>query len=191
MFSKLTGSEQFIMFSKLPARPGFHMEMDSTSNTYFRRVCVIPKGGRVRGHQCLGENRVREFDGFFKQGDIIEHIEVTEMEPETVPFSDIWHQIHRPGERENIIQIDARYQQVDINIPGILAPIKNPKNKPFRLLDGRRRLWKRQEAGKSEGLFYVIPEEEVFRFFWIVLQMDIAIEHLQEMQADITSKEGN
>ncbi|MFT5371806.1 MAG: hypothetical protein ACI9R7_001345 [Lysobacterales bacterium] len=170
------------MYSKFPANPGYHMEVDGTKNTYFLRVCIIPKGGRIRGHQCLGENRVQDFDGFFKQNDIIRHIDETRMEPLTVSFDEIWHQIHRINEKEKIIQSDARYQQADVSFPGILAPVRNPVNKPYRLLDGRRRMWKQQEEGKTEGLFYVIPEDEIFQFFWIVLPMDVAREHLDEMQ---------
>jgi hypothetical protein len=174
------------MYSKFPARPGFHLEMDGSNNTYFLRVCIIPDGGRVRGHQCMGENRVHEFDGFFKQTDIVEYIRESKMEPEVIDFEDIWFQTHRPNEKEEIISGDERYRQANPEFPGILSPLKNPEDKPYRLLDGRRRMWKQQAEGKTEGKFYVIPEDLVFRFFWLVLPMEVARAHLDEMNSTIT-----
>lgn len=170
-------------------KPGFHTAFDSRKNTYYQRVCVIAPDGRVPGHQCLGKNRVREFDGFFKQLDIVKYINETGMEAQSVSFGDIWYQEHGKGEREDIIRNDLRYEQAKTDIPGILAPIRNPENKAYRLIDGRRRMWKQEERGMSEGLFYVIPKDEVFRFFWMALPIETVLEHLNKMQRD--SSKGN
>ncbi len=161
--------------------PGFYAAFDSHKRRFYRRVCLIPNGVRVPGCPCFGEKRVRDFDGFFHLRDIYNYIEAKSQKPETVSFEDIWFNSQYPGNREDEIQKnDDRFQKADISFPGILAPIINPGNKPFRMLDGRRRLWKQQEAGSSEGLFYVIPEKEIFDFFWMVLSLESAMEHMNQ-----------
>ncbi len=123
---------------------------------------------------------MRDFDGFFHLREIYNHLEATGVEPQTVAFEDIWYNSQYPGNREDEIQKnDARFQKADIRFPGILSPIKNPDNKPYRMLDGRRPLWKQQEAGANEGLFFVVPEEEAFDFFWMVLSLEAVMEHMK------------
>ena len=90
------------------------------------------------------------------------------MRPKRIPFSDIWHQLHYEDEKERA-KGEKRYQNADTSIPGILSPVKNPDNKPYRMIDGRRRMWKLQDQQKDSGLFYVLPEELLMEFFWMII----------------------
>ncbi|NIM71073.1 MAG: hypothetical protein GTN86_11040 [Xanthomonadales bacterium] len=150
---------------------------DQFGNFYLRRVCLIPPGRKVPGHPCIGPNRVLDIDGFFLVNQIVDFINSTQMKAETIPFDDIWFQKHEDEERYDVRQTD-RYRSADPSFPGILAELRNPGKKRFRMLDGRRRLWKQQERGASEGMFYVIPVPKVFDFFWAVASPDDLLTHL-------------
>jgi hypothetical protein len=169
-------------FKQFPSdHPGFHASFDTNKRRFYRRTCLIPDGTRVPGCPCTGDKQVREFDGFFHLRDIYNFVEETRFEPSTVAFDDIWYNSQYAGNREDEIENnDDRFQSADISFPGIITPIKNPDNKPFRMLDGRRRLWKQQEAGGKEGLFYVLPEEKVFDFFWMILSLESSMEDMKK-----------
>ena len=162
--------------------------IDKFNRIYHQRLCLLPEGANTPGHPCVGVNRVTDFDGFFNIRDIIKSIKTHTSEPEIVAFSDIWLQLHRPGEKEIIIQNDPRYQNADISFPGILTKIKNPDNKRFRMLDGRRRLWKQEENGAIKGWFYIIPETTVFNFFWMVISQSSMRETLNKIHAETISQ---
>lgn len=150
----------------------FYAAIDEKKRMYNNRVCFIPDGVEVPGHPCVGPNRVLDFDGFFRVSEIFAYIEEAALQPQTVAFSDIWHQLHYPEERERGTRPDdPRYQAADTSFPGILAAVKNPGNKPYRMLDGRRRMWKLEEAGATEGKFHIIPVPEVYRFFWMAMPL--------------------
>ncbi|MFT5139303.1 MAG: hypothetical protein ACI9H8_001524 [Lysobacterales bacterium] len=155
---------------------------DANKRIFHRRVCVIPEGMAVPAHACLGANRVRDFDGFLHIGEIVEYIDQNTLEPKTVAYDDIWQQIHFHGEKEQALKTN-RFNEADVSYPGIISNIKNPDNKPYRMLDGRRRLWKRQQSGAKEGLFYVIPETVVFGFFWLVIPLTSARGLMNGIQA--------
>jgi hypothetical protein len=161
--------------------PGFFASMDRDKLRFYRRVCMVPKGARLPGCPCVGDLRVREFDGFFHLRDLYNHLEASGTAPVTISFDEIWYNSHYPGNREaEIEKNDARFQKADSSFPGILAPLRNPDNKPYRMLDGRRRLWKQQEEGALEGQFFVVPEETVFDFFWMLLSLDAVKEHMDK-----------
>ena len=161
----------------------FYAAIDEHKRMYNRRLCFMPEGAEVPGHPCVGPNRVLDFDGFFRTSEIFAYIEETEPQPQTVAFSDIWHQLHYPGEKEQgTRQDDSRYQDADTTFPGILAQIRNPDNKPYRMLDGRRRMWKQEANGAAEGLFHVIPVPEVYRYFWMAMPMSALRQMLQKLE---------
>jgi len=58
-----------------------------------------------------------------------------------------------------------RYEEADINCPGIITNGPNPFDNKYRMLDGRRRLCKRLLNDEKEGLFYVLPWEEIKPLF--------------------------
>jgi len=160
----------------------FYAAIDEKHRMYNRRVCFVPDGSEVPGHPCVGLNRVLDFDGFFKVSEIFTYVEETGLQPITVDFNDIWYQLHYAGEKERGTRPDdQRYQDADPSFPGILAEIRNPEGKPYRMLDGRRRLWKLENAGASEGSFHIIPAPEVYRFFWMVMPMSALRRKLQSM----------
>ena len=150
---------------------------------YNRRLCFIPEGVEVPGHPCVGDNRVLDFDGFFRVPDIFAYLEETGLEPQTVAFEDIWYQLHYEGERERGTRPDdLRYQKADTSFPGILAAVRNPENKTYRMLDGRRRLWKLEAAGATEGQFHIIPVPDVYQFFWMAMPLSVLRQKLGQMQ---------
>ena len=160
----------------------YYAAVDEKKRMYNRRLCFIPDGGQVPGHPCVGPNRVVNFDGFFRTSEIFDYIEESGLQPQTVDFSDIWHQIHYEGEKERGTRADdQRYRDADTTLPGILAEIRNPANKPYRMLDGRRRMWKLEEAGDTEGMFYVMPVPDVYRFFWMAMPLSALRQKVQQM----------
>ncbi len=160
----------------------FYAAIDEQKRMFNRRLCFLPDGVGVPGHACIGPNRVVGFDGFFRTSEIIAHIQKAAPQPQTIAFADIWHQLHYAEERaQGTRPDDPRFQAADPAFPGIVAELKNPGNKPFRMLDGRRRLWKQELAGATEGQFYVIPVAEVFRFFWMVMPYSALRQMLQQV----------
>ena len=163
--------------------PGYYSRVDQDGRIYSRQVCFMRSGVHVPGHPCLGPNRVAEFDGFFSIRDIVAHLSTVRPEPQEVPFDQIWSQSHGEGERDWIINNDPRYRDADVSYPGILAPIENPSNKPYRMLDGRRRMWKRQAAGESAAPFYVLPEQDAFQFFWMIVSQEAFVNQVATLGA--------
>gem|GEM_PF-2501591 len=122
-------------------------------------------------HPCIGENQVLPFDGFFHIFDMLQYATETLLKPQMVSFEQIWHASRYAGDEQNIRTTD-RYRQADPSYPGIIARVKNPANKPYRMLDGRRRMWKLQDAGETEAPYYVFNEPDAFKFFWVTMQAD-------------------
>ena len=147
----------------------FYTYTDRDGRIYTRRVCLVNHGDRIPGHPCLGPNRIAECDGFVNIRELVEHINGSGLQPQTIAFDEIWHQLHAEGEKEWIIANDPRFQKADTGFPGIVARIANPGGKPYRMLDGRRRMWKLQAAGEVTGKFYVVPEDTVLEHFWMVM----------------------
>ena len=62
---------------------------------------------------------------------------------------------------KNLDTIDSespRYINADIGYPLIAVEgLSNPSNKKYRMIDGRHRLLKQLNEGKTEFLFYVLP----------------------------------
>lgn len=139
---------------------------DHEDRVWLQRVCMMPPNTTLPGHPCVGKNRVLEFDGFFDLQSLIEWINETGLKPQTIKFEDIWRQSHFDGESEFALKTD-RFKNADTQFPGILAQLPNPSNKPYRMLDGRHRLWKMQSQGLLQSAYYVIPDHEVFNHFWI------------------------
>lgn len=151
--------------------PRFYILGDHLQRLHINRVCLVPPGRPVPGHSCLGPNAVLEFDGYFSILEIFQFIGESNLEPESIRFDEIWFQTSKSEKLDKAVKTD-RYHEADSSFPGILAELKNPDNKRFRMLDGRRRLWKQQAQGASEGMFYVIPVPKVFDFFRAVIPLD-------------------
>lgn len=160
----------------------YYAAVDEHNRMYNRRVCFLPEGVEVPGHPCVGTNRVLAFDGFFRTTDIFTYIREKALTPETIPFRNIWHQIHYEDEKKQGTRSDdPRFRDADTTFPGIVAAIRNPENKAYRMLDGRRRMWKLEAAGGTAGSFYVIPEPDVYEFFWMVMPMSALRQRMYQM----------
>ena len=58
-----------------------------------------------------------------------------------------------------------RYTTCDINIPGIVSSnAPNPYGKKYRMIDGKHRIRKRLNNGRTNGLFFVFTYEEIKKF---------------------------
>lgn len=163
-------------------KPGYYSRVDQEGRIYSRQVCFMRPGANVPGHPCLGANRVTDFDGFFSIREIVEHIGEAGLKPQVVAFDEIWNQSHGEGERDWIVDNDPRYKAADVSFPGILSPLQNPDSKPLRMLDGRRRMWKRQADGETSAPFYVLSEDEVFRFFWMIVSQDTFVQQVGQLE---------
>jgi hypothetical protein len=58
------------------------------------------------------------------------------------------------------------------------SPIENPDGRPFWILDGRRRMSKRQAAGETYRPCNVLPEAEVVQFFWMIVLQEAIVQQL-------------
>lgn len=151
---------------------GFYAHIDKEGRIYNCRVCLLQQDATIPGRPCLGPNRVADFDGFFNIRELIGYIETQKLEPQSVAFDDLWHPSHGAGEKDWIVENDPRYKHADTGFPGILSPIVNPNDQPYRVLDGWRRMWKQQAAGRTQGRFYVLPPSDVYDYFWMVMSQD-------------------
>ena len=154
-----------------------YIARDPDGRIWQHRVCIIPPGQGLPGHPCVGPNRVVEFDGFFDIQGLIKWTREAAPRARRVPFGDIWLQSHHEDEARVAIETD-RYRNADTTFPGLLAVLPNPGNKPYRMLDGRHRLWKMQNEGLVEGDFYIVPGEIAFRHFWLPMSMQSLVKNL-------------
>jgi len=151
--------------------PRHYAYYDEQKNLVCRQAYLVRPNVRIPGHACIQDNRIFSFDGFIDVTGIARQIQAGKFQPQKISFDDIWFAVRYPG------QVDAekntdRYKKADTSFPGIISPIKNPENKKYRMLDGRRRMWKLQDQGVNEGMFYVIPVPEIYRHFWMILSRE-------------------
>ena len=86
--------------------PHFYAHTDRDGRIYNRRVCLVNHGDRIPGHPCIGPNRVADCDGFINIGDLVAYINNSGLQPQTIAFDDIWHQLYAEGEKGWIIAND-------------------------------------------------------------------------------------
>jgi|TARA_Y100000361_G_scaffold153885_1_gene177097 hypothetical protein len=60
-----------------------------------------------------------------------------------------------------------KYRSCNTKYPGIITNASNPHGKEYRLLDGKHRLVKMMNQGKTEGEFYFLPFESIREYFVI------------------------
>jgi len=160
--------------------PAYYGYRSENGHLFHNRVCYVRPGSEMPGHPCIKENRIFDFDGFFHVADMIEYAVEMKMEPQTVPFEKIWYALRHHGQEQRIRRSE-RFAAADPSFPGLLAPVKNPADKPYRMLDGKRRMWKLADSGAREGLFYIFPEPEVYEFFWMLVASDGGINNLARL----------
>ena len=108
-------------------------------------------------------------DGDWQVYDVPTHIDCSKIyswvklkniEPISINIDDIGHKATNKIETR-----DSRYRQADINLPGIVVKgMKNPADKSYRMIDGRHRLLKAKNSGRSYIQVYVMIEEQVLKF---------------------------
>lgn len=111
-------------------------------------------------HDCSGKWRVTDSDQEIYLPDLIPILE--SREPQLVDHRYIgWRCMDNP-----VMKMDERYVECDIEVPGILAyNVTNPFGKIYRMVDGSHRMAKMTlETNITESLFYIITEEEFYRF---------------------------
>ena len=91
---------------------------------------------------------------------VYEWIRLKNIDPISINIDDIGHKTTRTIETK-----DSRYKQADIDLAGIVVKgMKNPADKPYRMIDGRHRLLKAKNSGRSYMKVYVMIEEQVLKF---------------------------
>lgn len=162
---------------------GYYVWANKKHSVFHRRVCLLEQGDAIPGCACVGASRIFDFDGMFLLADLREYIRDQNLNPISLSFDDIWVD-HAPGNGKERVMAQKRYVDADPAYPGIVSSIRNPDNKTYRLLDGRRRLWKQQEMGAESGLFYNIPEPDVYDYFWLLIRKSDHLRILGEFSAE-------
>lgn len=120
----------------------------------------------IPGHSMYGD---AAFEGFEYSYVSIKSLLTSPVTPKPklakIQLTDVWS---KPGDWFGIDDFDPesiRYQKADPSYPGIVVEgMQNPAGKPFRLIDGRRRLNKLKTLGVVEYPFYIFPLEAVRPF---------------------------
>ena len=87
-------------------------------------------------------------------------INLKKLKPQSINIADIGH---KPTDK--IEQKDSRYINANLDLPGIVVKgMSNPLGKPYRMIDGRHRLLKAQNSGRSNIRVYVIEEHQALKF---------------------------
>ena len=111
-------------------------------------------------HDCIGFWRINEEDSYIDLAEVRPLL--NSRSPVLIPHKDIaWWSMEKPKKK-----IDTRYYNCNIRIPGIVADgVKNPYNKRYRMVDGAHRMARMLlETNIRESLYYVITEEEFYRY---------------------------
>lgn len=91
---------------------------------------------------------------------VYEWIKLKNIDPISINIDDIGHKTTKTIETR-----DSRYKQADMDLAGIVVKgMKNPADKPYRMIDGRHRLLKAQNSGRSYVRVYVIEEYDALKF---------------------------
>ena len=115
IFWRVKNKEKQITMLFKQGNPGSYAAIDEFNRFFLNRLCLIPEDGKVPGHTCLGLNRIKDYDGFFMTHDIISYAKTNALNPQTIPFADIWYQIHYEGEKEHVMQTTHRYRDADVS----------------------------------------------------------------------------
>ena len=93
-------------------------------------------------------------------GSIINLIEFRDATPISLDIDEIAHK-----ELDSIDTGSNRYIAANTRFPGIVVEgMQNPYNKKYRLIDGRHRLLKTINEGKTKMNVYVLLESDVMQF---------------------------
>jgi len=87
-------------------------------------------------------------------------VKIKNLEPQVINIDEIGYKPTSTIEKQ-----DSRYVNADIDLPGIVVKgMQNPDKKPYRMMDGRHRLLKAKNSGKSVLLVYVLEEKQALKF---------------------------
>jgi hypothetical protein len=93
-------------------------------------------------------------------GEIYNYIKFKEMSYELIEIDLIGHK-----ELQSISTNDHRYVNANTDLPGILVNnMENPRNKKYRLIDGRHRLLKTINSDLTKFKAYVLERDEAMKF---------------------------
>ena len=87
-------------------------------------------------------------------------INYKKIKPQQIKIADIGHKPVSFIEKQS-----QRYMSANLKLPGIVVKsMKNPTEKPYRMIDGRHRLKKSIDNNKNSILVYVITEHQAHKF---------------------------
>lgn len=87
---------------------------------------------------------------------LFNYIKINKALPNEMDFAEI-------AFRSDVDKKFYRYEFANTKYPMIISQMVNPLNKKYRLIDGRHRINKLMNEGKTRGLFYEIPKEFIFK----------------------------
>lgn len=121
--------------------------------------------GDLIGNWCITEDLEKVY--YLVMGDIA-HL-LTEERIKSVRLKSIaWknkHNFPRFNSTDAFPWSGERFDKADTNYPGIITDGPNPYDNEYRMIDGRRRLYKLLSNGITESNFYVIEWDELRPFF--------------------------
>lgn len=111
-------------------------------------------------HIMEDEWAIIDIPTFIDCSEVYAWLDYKKVKPQQIKIKDIGH--------KPISLIDTqsqRYLLANLNLPGIVVKsMKNPSEKPYRMIDGRHRLKKSMDNNKNSILVYVISEDQAHKF---------------------------
>jgi hypothetical protein len=110
-------------------------------------------------HLFVDEFKIDHRSGYLNCNKIFNYILINRIKPTEINFNEISFR------KLNIEESNwSRLLQADIKYPMIVSKMENPDNLPYRLIDGRHRLFKKLNLGHSKGEFFIINRDIILKF---------------------------
>ena len=133
-----------------------------------KQAALLPPNIDLPGHGMSGQWQLGKWPESFIEimplHDLVQHRKTSE-----IAFADIASKPYK-GPNPNDEKSIQRYIKSDPSYPGYIVEMQNPYGKRYRMIDGRRRLHKQTESGKTSGNFYVFQFNEITPFIWHVVR---------------------
>tara|TARA_B110000967_G_scaffold207406_1_gene256685 strand:+ start:11756 stop:12112 length:357 start_codon:yes stop_codon:yes gene_type:complete len=111
-------------------------------------------------HVMEDEWAVLDIDTIIDCADVYSWVYYKRLTPQPVMIKDVGHKPTTSIKKE-----DARYLNAKLSLPGVVVKnMDNPDGKPYRMIDGRHRLLKAQNSGRTSMLVYVLNQEQILKF---------------------------
>jgi len=111
-------------------------------------------------HWLVDDWAINEQTGYINCGELYNWVKYKKINPEKILISDIGYR-----SLKDIDQSEGRYINANISLPCLVVKgMKNPYNKPYRMIDGRHRLLKSINKNIIEIRAYVLEPKQALKF---------------------------